>query len=1354
MINFQGEEVFEENGKRYIIVNQKKVEETTPSIRFCRVYNEESRALLLKSFYLKDFYPHYGKLKTIFDAWVGDDALFKSFQDDALRSLYVTFLHWRSRLDGSAIEWSKWVGLKQGLAGIQLGLKRRIQKESFVIEYGLQEDIQACSLFQKHKLFAFENTFYDISPESHRMGMAEVSEFYHLERHLSQIKDRFATKKSYLFDFPEFQSALKIYWFNTLPLPKEVKESILHHSFERGHKTIAISKEVLNTKVPCCQVGDWFLYFAHVDCPKHQSLVEFAGDPLWKEGFTNQDKIIDGEREFYRPVSQVTQPTAMISSKVANEVRNAILRVKSQVGDIDDWVSNLLQIDKNELKNRLSSEQVDAVALAIQSLQQNTGLIIADETGFGKGRILASVVHIGLNLGKRICFFTENKQLFSDFYRDLTAVSDKPIIPFILNQSGRIYSQEGELIAKNLSAPKYNAIIDSKTDWEAGEVPFIVTNYAQINKKSKNMSKDLNKNVQFIERLMGDNCWYILDEAHNASGNSNINQHLMHLINKSQGVLFSSATYAKTEEKLALYRKAMPLSKVTEKLVKLSLSKDNGMLREMLTKEMSRLGHFIRREHPPIDLPEYFFIDVNPDYLSRFSAMWQEFAKLVQLRLELIGSEASCWLTMGAVMSRSIREFNMLSKIEGLAQDIIQRVQSNKKVVIVTEITFEAALKQLVESGEISVDLKDTESIDFETKTNQKEFDEEPNWNLRWYAYLHQLMDAETLEKEIYRQRFNPDTKYDPKLHDERWERLVEQAERVEKAIEQMDFFGLSPLDKLANILRAQGIKVNELSGRSYQVVQQNDKWVINNQFGKIERQVLVSQFNNEDTHVMILTGAGASGISLHASEAFKDQRQRCLIEWDIASNAANRIQFWGRVRRKGQISEPLFASALLNTLSDRRKIELEKRKQIYLSAHVGGVKENKLLDWISREGEWVLEEWLSNHHDVAKNLGLLSTPEKMSKLLSRAMLLPEDVQQDLFQSIESGINAHNDFHFYCLKPEPISQKIGESFHLGQVNKAEINDRISPLNLSYTTLTTRRWFLPNLETSKEMKEAIFHQIRENKGSFEEEKTKLLNGLKHSKWIQLVKSLSSGMVFMYRFGVYTKRGVIVDLHVPENPTLNNSVLDVYFEGENTSIKMPVFLIKNSKLLGGFNMQSFYPASYVNTLCLEGNPILISNWHKKTGLGELLNIIDENDGAKVILMLKGLSYAQVQSIAPFITIEQFMNYFYDGEIIYNHYLPEKSTISVQYVKKSIKNYYGEVYDKMVMEIRFQSKKMFKRQNWMVGATKSIALQEENKDGTYSIFIHSSFMGKCVSLMKEAGIYFFCPADWFNQKISQFL
>ena len=137
-----------------------------------------------------------------------------------------------------------------------------------------------------------------------------------------------------------------------------------------------------------------------------------------------------------------------------------------------------------------------------------------------------------------------------------------------------------------------------------------------------------------------------------------------------------------------------------------------------------------------------------------------------------------------------------------------------------------------------------------------------------------------------------------------------------------------------------------------------------------------------------------------------------------------------------------------------------------------------------------------------------------------------------------------------------------------------------------------------------------------------------------------------------------------------------------------------------------------------------------------------------------MLKGLSYAQVQSIAPFITIEQFMNYFYDGEIIYNHYLPEKSTISVQYVKKSIKNYYGEVYDKMVMEIRFQSKKMFKRQNWIVGATKSIALQEENKDGTYSIFIHSSFMGKCVSLMEEAGIYFFCPADWFNQNISQFL
>ena len=62
-----------------------------------------------------------------------------------------------------------------------------------------------------------------------------------------------------------------------------------------------------------------------------------------------------------------------------------------------------------------SIEQVDALALALHALHQGRGFIEADETGIGKGRVLAGLAQWAWRERRLVLFLTEKPNLFSDF---------------------------------------------------------------------------------------------------------------------------------------------------------------------------------------------------------------------------------------------------------------------------------------------------------------------------------------------------------------------------------------------------------------------------------------------------------------------------------------------------------------------------------------------------------------------------------------------------------------------------------------------------------------------------------------------------------------------------------------------------------------------------------------------------------------------------------------------------------------------------------------------------------------------------------------------------------------------------
>ena len=84
---------------------------------------------------------------------------------------------------------------------------------------------------------------------------------------------------------------------------------------------------------------------------------------------------------------------------------------------------------------------------------------------------------------------------------------------------------------------------------------------------------------------------------------------------------------------------------------------------------------------------------------------------------------------------------------------------------------------------------------------------------------------------------------------------------------------------------------------------------------------------NIREKDVIIITRAGASGISLHASAIFKDKRVRDLYELEITNRPTYRLQFIGRVNRKNQVVQPEFYTVVTKLPFEQRILNVEQQK-------------------------------------------------------------------------------------------------------------------------------------------------------------------------------------------------------------------------------------------------------------------------------------------------------------------------------------------------------------------------------------------------------------------------------------------
>jgi hypothetical protein len=998
----------------------------------------------------------------------------------------------------------------------------------------------------------------------------------------------------------------------------------------------------------------------------------FAPEPAPGPRLT-QDKVEVDEygRVPYRALSRLPKIEGVAPRRLESAMHQALRRLGTRWPDVDVAIAEALGVALDDLGDRLSPEQVDAVATGLDALEGGHGFVVADEAGFGKGRIMAALALIGRRRGHQVLMLTENAPLFSDGYRDLDAVSGgQAPIPFLLHQDATLVNPDGQVIARNLPGGAFQKLLAAAPD--QASPPFIVTTYSQVArntpiKKAKAGTPAATKAApkrtftnpkldwltQWADR---GTTWVLMDEAHNAAGDSQANLALGQLLQHAAGAIYASATFAKGEDNLDLYAAALPKGRFVRGLIRRVLRNDHGLLRETLTQAMARDGRLMRREHPPMAPPTVVWVPNEGavrQATEAFADAWRALGEAVEMARPFVDEEEDegVWAKLGGPLSRAVRELGLWSKIEPVAQAVIQAVRAGEKPVICTDSTLESGLVDAL-TGERdangcapSLETAD-EPNEAPTTPAQAPAAKKPRPPLRrsgegapplWKDRLRQIV-AVAVPDRIWQGL---------PINDTRGVALRLKVAEALTALDRLPDWTLSPLDALRERLEAAGIRCGELSGRSYRLEVTGNTWRLADRKDP-SRLDQVRAFNAGDLDAQIISRAGSTGISLHAGRRFKDQRPRVLIELDVSPNPAHRWQFWGRVRRRDQVCEPTYWSFWLDTPSERRIIEREARKSRQLGAHMGAARQEPI-GWVSPEGEAIVAEWAQENAGPARRLGVawpfLGEPTgRVERALARSPMLTEAERAGLIQRLSRGLDLAQDYA-WRQRQDPLtlpSREVRRRWWWGDPIGPS-SDGAAQLGVRRVDAVERCWAPQRLPQVTEVQAAVQASAARDAGAAvlarwtqdwqQLSRRQPLAPSAKQAWQWANRHLSKltagqGIAFTSPETGAAVRGVVLDLDAPVSAdtgltpwALSQLAVRVWLVGDAQPLTVNALTLSEDPLFKVSDQPVAWewfetpPAPRIGVV-MEGNVLAATQWGQRWAVGRSAMVWDVREGEKVV------------------------------------------------------------------------------------------------------------------------------------------
>lgn len=761
----------------------------------------------------------------------------------------------------------------------------------------------------------------------------------------------------------------------------------------------------------------------------------------------------------YQAASRIGEPSTMIPINMAGATYAALNALEARFGPIDNYVASKLQYSLDDLHKYkfFSPEQMDALGLCIMAVEDGRGVIEADQTGIGKGRFVAAMIRYAKLNNKTPVFLTIKPELFTDIFRDISDIGSQDLFKklFIFNNGEyvRKFGTEKEVLHRATTP------LERKEAIAAGGVPadtdLVLASYSQFMR-----AHHKNPKATLLTQIVQNNGMLILDEAHVASGASNLSATVGQAVVNSDAVVYASATPLKGVSNFAIYSKVFPASVDLQGLPD-TLKAGGEALLEAISANMARDGVLIRREH---DYSKLTFNTRVPgdarcqrnielanslaDIVASMSYMAGDVASIVKsLNKEFskdweeiptedrAGSrmQASS-MNFGSRLYSLNRQFLLGIKIEEAVEASLVSLQAGRKPVIAVENTGESLLRQVIArhagvehlEGELVELDESSEALTPEQKARRGTLVASINDAMRnvvlkeppqFRELLDVMLDRIGLIKVQGRygdvQRKKPDSK-----------EYSEEEDRVRKKIAAFPDLPLTPIDIVKKELQKRGHHVGEVSGRTASIVPNEmnpESWDVKFH-SKVDAVSNVANFQNGKSDAIVITRSGSTGISLHATDRFDDSdiRQREFITLQKAANIAEYLQWLGRVNRKDQVIPPVLTSLDSGLPAESRLTMMHDAKLRKLSANTTSNRANENMsgdggDLLNEVGEQVALEWLSQNPDMAERLDIKLPRDEdeedavsrfsqdcpyINKLMGRLLMVNYDTQVSILKAI------------------------------------------------------------------------------------------------------------------------------------------------------------------------------------------------------------------------------------------------------------------------------------------------------------------------------------------------------------------
>ena len=529
-----------------------------------------------------------------------------------------------------------------------------------------------------------------------------------------------------------------------------------------------------------------------------------------------------------------------------------------------------------------------------------------------------------------------------------------------------------------------------------------------------------------LERL-ADGGVVILDESHNAGGTEpKINKQgeiiedrarfTRKLARNASAVFYSSATYAKRPEVMDLYFKT-DLSKAVDDISQLpEVIKKGGIpLQQVVASMLSEAGQYIRRERS--------FVGVNYDVIAApvnkeaaetvasvlsgivdFDVIKQPaveaFAETIKGGAQALGMDGATNVESAnftALMHNVIDQMLLNLKVNAAANEAIAALKRGEKPVITVANTMGAFLDEYAAENEIRNG--DPIKLDF-------------SGVLTRYLERSRRVTIKMPDKTVTHHYLSDD---------ELGPSALSRYNEVKNMIEDGDFSGMaiSPIDRIHQKIRDAGYSTAEITGRNQQIDYSGPVAIFRTRPGQetstIGKKRAINGFNDGSVHALIINQSGSTGISLHASEKFKNQQRRHMIIAQAEKNVDTHMQMIGRVHRTGQVVPPRYTQLAADIPAEKRPAAVLAKKMASLNANTtaargSAVTAKDVVDFLNEFGDKVAANLMREDQNLWLQLGQPAYEDEeaggvkqdaMRRITGRIPILPIEQQEAVYKRLE-----------------------------------------------------------------------------------------------------------------------------------------------------------------------------------------------------------------------------------------------------------------------------------------------------------------------------------------------------------------